>query len=314
MAQDPLVVFVDDVQWGDLDSAVFFKDLIYNPAAPPILLILNTRTGTKQSDFLKALLEADKTNVYVGDIRRVELQPLNKEESFTLARTLIDEIGSDQSQNDIDWIVAESEGNPLFISEMILAPEHGQDQKSSHLDDILKARLKRLPDDAYQLLQTIAIAQRPVLARLLVKATGISNAASLLSRLRIERLIRIRQIGIHPEIEPYHNRISNCICSQLTSDVIKDTNRALALTLEKEDQLDPQALVFHWSQAGEETKASQYAYQAALTANQAGAFGQAIESLSARINKSQYHQRTGFGNTRIDQHRVGPFRRHAQSR
>jgi len=77
-AVKPIVIFIDDLQWGDLDSAPLLADILRPEHALPLLFIGSFRDGEKEtSAFLKALLAlpSAKPGVRMVDVGLEELAP-----------------------------------------------------------------------------------------------------------------------------------------------------------------------------------------------------------------------------------------------
>src|SRR5262249_50009231 len=92
----PLVLAIDDLQWGDLDSATLLIDLL-RPPEPPVLLLLGCyrSTDVATSPMLGALLEAWQGVGEHLDWRELDVEELSPSEAETLARTLLGRPGPD---------------------------------------------------------------------------------------------------------------------------------------------------------------------------------------------------------------------------
>jgi predicted ATPase len=81
----PLVLFIDDLQWGDLDSAALLLDLLRAPDPPPLLFLGCYRSeAAAGSPCLQALLEAPEPGQTVGWSELV-VEPLTPPERRKLA-------------------------------------------------------------------------------------------------------------------------------------------------------------------------------------------------------------------------------------
>src|SRR5262245_7756415 len=57
--EEPLILWLDDLQWGDADSARLLAEVVRTKEAPPLLLVVGSRTGDgADGPFLAALREA----------------------------------------------------------------------------------------------------------------------------------------------------------------------------------------------------------------------------------------------------------------
>src|SRR5256886_344044 len=84
-SRQPLVIYIDDLQWADADSIFLLEDLLRPPEAPRLLLVASFRTeDIETTPFLKQLLHP--TNVDTG--RELFVGPLTDTEARELTRSL----------------------------------------------------------------------------------------------------------------------------------------------------------------------------------------------------------------------------------
>src|SRR6185503_16171383 len=87
-----LVVHIDDLQWGDLDSAALLTELIRPPDPPRMLLLLSYRSEYREkSACLNALFGAP--DLPRESIVALEIEPFGQEESVRLALALLPPVG-----------------------------------------------------------------------------------------------------------------------------------------------------------------------------------------------------------------------------
>ena len=179
---EELVVFVDDLQWGDRDSANLYADLIRLPDAPRCLLICTYRSDEAAgSPCVQALLPGDKapaSDTKFVERREITLGPLTDSEAARLAELLYGKDRSDP-QEYARTVAKESGGDPFFIK--ILAQQLGdavdgegsqRPERGLSLNRFIWKRICRLPAEQRALLEALAAAQCPLPRELACKVAG----------------------------------------------------------------------------------------------------------------------------------------------
>ncbi len=114
-----VVLIVDDLQWGDVDSVGFFVELLHHAAAPPALLLAAHRQEDAAATPLRtALRAAGAPPARPGALRELAVAPLQAPDVTALVRALSHGALGDDT---IDAVARESGGSPLFASELTRA-------------------------------------------------------------------------------------------------------------------------------------------------------------------------------------------------
>ena len=278
-ARHRLVLFVDDLQWGDIDSAPFLDSLMLPPDTPRLLLVATYRgKEADKSSLLRSLFAADRWLGNAAPMRTVDVGSLSGDESTALAYTLL--LAAGVEARAAGAISRESAGDPLFIHELAryAAAAPDADRGSLSLADVIRARVANLVDNERSLIEILALAGRPIPVSIACQAAEIesSEQATMLHRLRTARLIHVlggSESGEHIEI--YHDRIREVVTAGLPAQVQKGYYRRLASAVEESERPDPKSLAAYYLGAGDRAAAARYALIAARRAAEALSFARA---------------------------------------
>ncbi len=200
-----LILAIDDVQWGDEDSAALLTELLRPPDPPVLLLALcYRREDVQSSPCLRAMHKIRE----VGGLERfdVPVEPLTPEERRELAAALLDS-HDDTAANQVESIARQSGGYPFFIHELVQyvqafgkgknvewverSETHRRDSTADlSLSEVLWSRIVTLPEDARRLLEVVAVAGQPLSQADACRAADVADEHTALACLRAGRLIR----------------------------------------------------------------------------------------------------------------------------
>jgi predicted ATPase len=274
----PLVLHIDDLQWGDVDSAALLTDLLQPPDAPRLLLLLAYRSEYIGTSACLQALAARRLSTGNGQVeRRIDVDALTPDETRSLALALLGP-NRPHARAEAEWIASESRGGAFFVYELVEHLQSGAGVVTAQpdLDDVLWQRIGRLPEDARRLLEVVAVAGKPI--RLLVAQDAAHMpllGPQVVASLRARRLVRTTGPGLQDDIETFHDRIRESIAANLGAKALRDHHASLAASLEASSATDAEALAQHLEAAGEGARASTYYEQAAAQAVHVLAFDRA---------------------------------------
>lgn len=284
-ASQPLVLFVDDLQWADPDSLLLLRELL-NPAAPlPIVFVASIRTGESTSDL------PAQTAAQAGVTPRViEIGPLPPDDAmFLVDRLLPREAATDARRQ---AIAREAAGHPLFLAELAhhLALHADSDLASTtQLDEALFQRAMALDHDTRHLLQIIAVAGSPIDIRVASDASELTptRAMPLVNALRNARFVKTTTTATGGNlVEPYHDRVRESLVTHLEPSQFAAVSSHVAHALIRAGLAEtaPEQIVRHLFAAGDTARGRDLAEKAAVRALASLAFDRAAEFFRQALN------------------------------
>src|SRR5262249_3174307 len=154
----PVVVSVEDVHWIDTTSETLLDSLAEALAGTAVLLVVTYRAGYRAPWM---------TSSYAT---QVALAPLSPNDSRQVVRAIVRD--HPVSDSVTARLLGRAEGNPFFLEELSRAAlVDDAPEVPDTVQDVLQARIERLPGGPRRLLQTAAVIGREV-PRALLQATA----------------------------------------------------------------------------------------------------------------------------------------------
>ena len=273
-----VILFLDDLQWSDLDSIRLLADIMRPPAPPALLLVLCTRSDDRSLSDTAADLSTGEGSVEMSIqqaalgglfdslapwLTRLELGPLPPADATWLAGQYLRGTSPEQARR----VAEEAGGVPLFIAELAIHTQTtaSPDSRPVSFIELVRRRIAQLPDNARELVELAAVSGEPISQR--VAATSLAAAPESLGRaIRHLRTVNLMQAAggrATDRVECYHTRIRECVRAQLPRERVRACHRQLALALEQWSEGSNAQLARHWKGAGEEERAAEHARAAA---------------------------------------------------
>lgn len=274
--RQPTVLWLDDVQWADADSAALVEGVFGASEPPPIELVLSRRLEDEAlQPALPAALSLAKTR---GRSFEINLAPLPEDSAVSLARRITSREGG-AGADALGAILEEAAGVPYLVAELAhFAARRGDRRAEGSLQatagSLLRERLQALSSQDRTLVEIAALSGAAQRAVVLLDAAG-SRDPQRLRDLCVRRLLRWTGTGEIETLQIYHDRLREFVVGALPADVSVRHHLSLVIAMEATGSGDAEQLMAHSLAAGDRPRTSRHAMTAARRAETALAFEQA---------------------------------------
>ena len=287
-----LIIFIDDLQWGDADSSHLLLNVLRPPDSPHVLFLGTYRTDESDgSRFLQQWQQKREQLEIELPHDECRLEPLSEADCIQL---VVDIIGTNSPavHRRAKAMAKETGGNPFLLSELASCLDPVSDlEQPMQIDEVVERKLSQLPDDARALLEVISVSGQPLAVE---EATGTAGHSavplSTITRMRTERLLRLVGNDSAMTVDTYHDRIRETVLREMDGEKKRGLHVRLAeeihsLTIDATGETQPPSttarvydLAYHFYEGGD-ARAFEYQLKAGEAASRVFALEDGLEYL-----------------------------------
>lgn len=228
--QAKLVCVVDDLQWGDGDSAELLLGVLSSADAPHLLLVGTYRSDEADgSPFLQVWnrqRESDETPLSQLEIR---LECLSENDCIDLVVAIVGR-DDDLVQRRAREMAQETGGNPFLLCELASCFDpDAPAERPTQIDGIVERKLLQLPPAARVLLEIVSVSGQALTIEEAAHTAGQAAVPmSTMMRMRVARLVRMVGDEGNLKVDTYHDRIRETVLREMPSSERKTWHVKLA--------------------------------------------------------------------------------------
>ncbi len=255
LARDQLLVlYIDDLQWGDAESAAVLMELLRAHDAHLLMVACYRTEEIERSELLAQILGAGSG----PHLEHIVLGPLSEQDIVQLAE---EELRGTSIPRELSARVArEAGGSPFFARELIRYARSvggNADGSSMSLDQVIRARADRLSDAARELIDIVAISGGRTPWRIVEHARGQATDPQALVELIAQQFVSATGISPGDSVECFHDRVRESLAGAIDAPRARTLHLRLAESLEEHGDLegdDLYRLVAHYLAAAPEDR------------------------------------------------------------
>lgn len=279
--RSPVILLLEDLHWGDLPTVKFVDSALRTLADQPFLVLTLARPEVHTA-FPRLWAERS--------LQEIRLDALSRK---AISQFVRDALGPNVEESVIDMIVERSQGNALYLEELIRAVASGSTKDiPDTIFGMLQARIDALGRDAKRALRAASIFGevfwRGGVTALVGEEGGAFNVSDWLEHLvNREIIVRQRQARIPGEVEyKYrHALVREAVYTMITEADRVVGHRLAADWLERSGETDSLVLAEHYMRGQEQLRAAVFYQRAASEALEgndlAGAIQRADQAIAA---------------------------------
>jgi DNA-binding CsgD family transcriptional regulator len=283
-ARRPLLLVIEDAHWADRSTRGFIAFLSRALSTERVLALITYRSDElhRRHPLRPLLAELDRAQ----RARRIELSPFDREE---LSEALTDILGTPPGRPLLDRLLDRTEGNPLYVEELLAAGLDGRGAAPQSLNDAFMLRTERLSPEARRVARTVAVGVRldePTIA----EVSRLSGAV-LHEALREAITEHVLETAEDDRLQFRHALLREALYDDLLPGERGELHLALARALEGqeaaecvEDDIERIArIATHYAAAGDQPAALRAAITAAEKARQVQAYPDVADLLERAL-------------------------------
>lgn len=271
----PLVLMLEDMHWADRSTRAFAAFLARSLIGERVLVLLSYRSDELHRRHPLRPLLAEL--VRLDSARLIELEPFDRDE---LSEALADILGERPSEDLIDRLLTRTDGNALYVEELLAAALDGRGATPQSLRDAFMLRIERMSADAGQAARAVSVG-RAMDESMIARLTGIGSGA-LRDALREAVAEQVLVADDEGRFSFRHALLREVVYDDLLPGERNAMHLELARELEAtgelacaEDEAGRVAVIAtHYAAAGDQTAALRATIRAAREARRVHAYGE----------------------------------------
>jgi DNA-binding SARP family transcriptional activator len=279
------VIFIDDLQWADETSLQLFhfvaQRLTRRSGATMLMGAFRSEEAADNPHLLTLLDDLRRS----GQVENITLHPFSAEGVDRLIAQRWPALPPGYRSPHIrDTLLAQTGGNPLFLTELLRDLAGAADLPTSmpvppSLQILIQRRMRQIPESGRQVIEALAVLDLPAT---LDEAQSVSGRSADETESAMELGLRWRLLAPQGDqgvvrLDFAHALMRAAVLHELSPLRRQRLHRRAALALEARNAA-ASALAYHWGMAGDLHKEGSYAFRA----------GQAAAALGANVEAIRY--------------------------